>query len=93
MIKTVDQLKEQAKKIGLYFYPVHECSMCRYACGYVIEEDSVGYDSGCDCTFGRGGVEPRDWEDLAECYNMNQPENNQKISEKFLQELNQIWKF
>ena len=92
-MKTSEQLKEQAKKIGLEFWKVNSCSMCGYDCGYVIRGENVGYDTGCDCTYGRGGIEPRTWENLAGTYNMNQPENNPKISAEYLKELNEIWKF
>lgn len=92
MIKTIEELKAQAAKIGLGFYPVHNCSMCGYPCGYIIEGDRVAYDSGCDCT-SYSNVQPRDWQDLARTYNMNQPENNPKISQEFLEKLNLIWQF
>jgi len=93
MIKTADELKQQAIAKNITFYPVHNCSMCGYQCGYVIENDKVGYDSGCDCTYNAGGIELRDWDDLARSYNMNQPENNSRISPKFLDELNKTWQF
>jgi hypothetical protein len=93
MIKTKEELQEQAKKIGLTFWEVHKCSLCGYPCGFIITEDEVGYDSGCDCIAGGGIIQPRSWENLAECYNLNQPENNPKISPEYLKELNDIWKF
>ena len=84
MLKTAEELKEQAKKIGLKFYPVHKCSMCGYQCGYVISDnfERVEYDNGCDCV-NYTIIQPRSWEDLASTYNMNQ----------YLEELNNVWKF
>lgn len=86
------RLKAQAQKIGLDFYPVHDCSICGYTCGYRFHGESVFYDSGCYCVT-YTNLQPRDWQDLAYTYNMNQPENNPKISEKFLEDLNKTWKF
>jgi hypothetical protein len=92
MIKTANELKAQAKLKNIEVYPVHDCSMCGYPCGYVIDGDNVSYDSGCYCTY-RFVVEPRSWEDLARCYNMNQPENNPNIKQGFLDKLNETWQF
>jgi len=94
MIRTAEELKAQAKIKKITFYPVHECSMCGYMCGYVFANDweAVGYDAGCDCTYG-SQVEMRDWNSLAETYNMNQPERNPKIDQKFLDDLDKIWQF
>lgn len=92
MIKTAEELKQQAKKIGLKFWLIHNCSICGYPCGYDISGNEVFYDSGCDCV-AYDNVVKKDWEDLAKTYNMNQPENNPNISKEYLDELNNIWKF
>lgn len=92
MIKTIDELKQQAKDKNIQFYPVHNCSLCGYMCGYIINDEQVGYDSGCDCVM-YSNIQPRSWDDLAKTYNMNQPENNPNISEEFLKRLNNIWQF
>ena len=92
MIKTVEELKRQANKIKLTFYPVHNCSLCGYRCGYIINGDKVSYDSGCYCVKYMY-IEERSWKDLAETYNINQPENNPDVSKEFLKRLNETWKF
>ena len=92
MLKTAKELKEQAEKIGLEFYPIHKCSICQYMCGYIIRDGEVAYDHGCDCTT-YSNIRPTSWSDLAKTYNLNQPENNSDIKETFLKELNEIWKF
>lgn len=92
MLKTADELKAQAIKIGLKFYPVNDCSMCGYRCGYIITSDKVAYDSGCYCV-GLSDIENSSWEDLAGVYNLNQPENNHEISQEFLDEENKVWQF
>jgi hypothetical protein len=93
MLKTAEELKDQAKRLGLSFYPVHDCSLCGYKCGYVISADlGLEYDSGCYCTSG-SYEEIRTWDDLAATYNLNQPENNPKISKDYLDRLNRVWQF
>ena len=92
MIKTKEELKLQAEKIGLEKWTVHTCSMCGYPCGYLIKGEEVFYDSGCFCV-GRVDIEKRSWDDLAKTYNMNQPERNPKISQEYLDELEKVWQF
>lgn len=92
MIKTAEELKQQAKNKGIAFYPVHDCSMCGYRCGFIIRDEDVAYDSGCDCVT-YTNIQPRTWENLANTYNMNQPENNPQISQAFLDKLNEVWQF
>ena len=92
MIKTEEQLKEQAKLKNITFFPVHSCSMCGYRCGFIIKDENVSYDSGCGCV-AYIDIQPKTWEDLTYIYNLNQPENNPKIKQNFLDELNETWKF
>lgn len=80
MIKTTQELKEQVHKIGLKRWNIHECSMCGYSCGYVIQGDEVSYDAGCNCSF--NPPQPREWEDLTRAFNQNQPENNPNFKGK-----------
>lgn len=93
MTKTVDELKQQAKDKNITHYPVRECSICGYTLEYLIRNDQVYYDSGCDCVSHSAGPQLRSWEDLAECYNRNQPENNPDIKPAFLIELDKTWQF
>jgi hypothetical protein len=44
MIKTKEELKEQAEKIGLKKWKIHNCSMCDYPCGYIIGNTEVWYE-------------------------------------------------
>lgn len=92
MIKTAEELKAQAALKAITRYPVHDCSICGYACGYIISGGQVTYDSGCDCV-PYANIQPRSWADLASAYNLNQPENNPTIGAAYLAELNQVWKF
>ena len=86
MIKTIEELKKQAKDKKIWFYPVHKCSMTWSWCWYEIQWDNVWY-------FDTSYTQPRTWEDLTECYNMNQPERNKNIKQSHLDELNEVWKF
>lgn len=69
-MKTANDFKQAAREKNITFWGVHNCSMCGYECGYVIQGDYVSYDAGCNCTYG-SGLEPRSWEDLAAAYNLN----------------------
>ena len=92
MIKTVEELKKQAKLKNITRWTYHTCSICGYECSYVINGDNVSYDNYCLCD---GGCEnpTRSWEDLTEAYNLNQPENNPKISKEYLKKVNETWQF
>jgi hypothetical protein len=72
-------VKAAVKDTGRTFWHIHNCSFCGYDCGYVFEGDLVGYDSGCHCTYRRGGIEPRSWDSVAECINMQNDEWSQKL--------------
>ena len=91
MIKTTEELKTQAREKGITRWKIHNCSMCGYPCGYIINGDIVQYDSGCNCV--QGELQERSWEDLAETYNRNQPENNPQIKQEYLDEVNEVWQF
>ena len=52
----------------LKVWQIHDCSMCRYPCGFIFEDGDVGYDSGCDCT-GGSPIQYREWSDVADHYN------------------------
>ncbi len=92
MIKTSDELRAQAQYKGITKWTIHSCSMCGYPCGYIIDGDTVAYDSGCDCVT-YTNIKPRSWDDLAEAYNLNQPENNPVIEPAYLDKLDKVWQF
>ena len=92
MLKTVEQLKEQAKKNDITRWRVHDCSMCGYPCSFIIDGEKVSYASGCECV-SYYHVQKRSWDELTNTYNMNQPENNPKIKQEYLDELNETWQF
>ena len=93
-MKTKEQLKEQAEKIGLKKWEINNCSGCGYSCGYIINGNEVAYDAGCGCTW--NPPEPRSWEDLTETFNRNQPENNPDFKGKHpeaYEEHYAVWQF
>lgn len=92
MIKSADELKAQAALKGITFWPVHDCSICGYTCGYYLYLEKPYYDSGCNCVYSQN-LDPRSWEDVAYTYNLNQPENNPQIRPEFLKTLNLTWQF
>ena len=91
-MKTVEDFKKQAKNHSIKFWNIHNCSMCGYECGYIIRGDKLFYDSGCNCGFGID-VRPVDWEEMVDHYNRNQRENNKDIKQKYLDEMDEFWKF
>lgn len=93
MIQSIVSLRAQAQKVGLTFWPIHKCSGCGYQCGYVIKDNQVSYDMGCDCIEGENQVRERSWFDLARSYNDKQPENNPYATIGYLDHINQYWKF
>jgi len=92
MIRTGQEMKQQAENKGITGWVVRNCSMCYYPLAYYWNGENVEFDSGCDCT-GTSTMNPRSWDDLAETYNMNQPERNERISREYLDEVNKVWQF
>lgn len=83
-MKEAKEFKEQATKNNIKEWRIHDCSICGYPCGYIFEEDRVLYDSGCDCSY--GGESLRDWDDVAEHYNM-------QTNEDVIKKMNLFWGF
>jgi hypothetical protein len=48
-----------------------ECSMCGYELAYMWKEEGLFFDTGCHCTYMRGGLEPRTIDHLKEFMEMN----------------------
>lgn len=48
---------------------VHNCSMCGYPCGFIIDKDGLGYDTGCYCVRDCPRIEDRTESELAEYIN------------------------
>ena len=84
-MKTADDFKQQAKLHNIIRWNVHDCSICGYRCGYIIEGDQVYYDSGCDCVT-YSDIKQRNFDDIAGLYNM---QKNPDIIERF----NEFWHF
>lgn len=89
MIKSASDFKNSAIENNIDYWPIHDCSMCNYECGYLFfqyENYEVVYDSGCDCTNSRT-KHARNWEYVAEQYNYNI--KNKSVIKKY----NEYWKF
>ena len=85
-MRTPLEFKEQSNKHGITYWKIHNCSMCGYECGFHIDGDSVGYDNGCHCTRKSLNISSREWEDVAEQYNM---QSNSDV----IREYDGFWKF
>lgn len=83
-MKTVENFQQAAEKEEITFWPIHDCSMCGYECGYIIDGDRVSYDNGCDCVYNP----PRqsNWQELADHYNRQQ-------NEHVIAEMDAFWNF
>jgi hypothetical protein len=69
MDKLIENLKREfvdGKKLV-----IHNCGMCGYECGYSWFNGKLYYDTGCNCTYGAGGFEPREEESIRQFLEMN----------------------
>lgn len=71
---TAEEVKTALKKAGVTKLDCHECSLCGYPCGYLIEGEHVGYDHGCNCTSYRD-VSQSSYGAIAEWVNMQSRED------------------
>lgn len=92
MIRPVDDFKRAAGDRNIKAWTIRRCGLCGYPLSYLFHGEGVLFDPGCDCTYG-GLPEPRSWDDVASHYNRNQPENNPRISETWLAEVDAFWGF
>lgn len=91
-MKTTTQMQKQVEKVKISEWLIHVCSMCDYSCGFLFNNKNVMYDNGCYCV---SSIIIRDatWEEVANAYNRNQPEQNPQISEDYLNKTEKIWQF
>lgn len=68
-METTEEIKELIENNNITSIPVHDCSICGYPCGYVINEHGVFYDSGCDCV-SYSGLRVESFSAIADLYNM-----------------------
>ena len=59
-----------------------ECSTCNYPLGYVWKDGVCAFDSGCHCTYMRGGFQRCPDDELLKTLRMN--EGNQKFFDRLL---------
>jgi hypothetical protein len=78
---SLEALKDAIRKKPLV---IHACSMCGYECSFYYKRDQLGYDSGCYCTYGRGGWAPRDDNELS--FYLNPEHGWAKTLNKFVNE-------
>ena len=87
-MKTAEQFREQAIKLGLHYWEHHTCAICGEPVGYYFfayYPYEVVFDSGCGCSFG-SNPRPSSWEDVAEFYNM---QTNPDVINK----MDKLWKW
>lgn len=97
--RTVEEFKAAVKQHNITRWPIRNCSICGYEMSYMFRGDKVFYDTGCTCTYNRGDLEPRMWEQVAESYNRNvqwanDPGNDfQEKTKKWLAEQDKLFHF
>lgn len=79
---NLEEMQQKIKERGISFLPFHECSMCRYKCGYIIFEGDVEYDNGCYCVK-YSGVRPSSWDELWNGYTCQSDEGKQRLLDKW----------
>jgi len=85
-MKDAEQLKELAKAKGIRKWFIRPCSICEYPLGYVfsLDYETVGYDTGCNCTTYNYVVNRSSWEELA--HDFNRAEHPETIKQR-----NECW--
>lgn len=91
MQRTASQFEQAAIERGIGFIPNHDCSFCHVTVGWRVYEGGVAYDSSCGCSWS----DPRSssWAEVAEHFNRNQPERNDRISPERVAEMDAFWGF
>lgn len=84
-MKTANDIKRAVDESGLCGIAVHECSICRYQCGYVFKDGGVLYDRGCDCVTYQD-LAPSSFDDVAAFY-------NRQADPKIIDQLNAMFGF
>jgi hypothetical protein len=69
MSRTGAEFRVAAAQRGITSWPIHNCSICGYPCGYRFDRrGGVWYDGGCHCV-GESRVQDSSWNAVAEHYN------------------------
>ena len=71
---TAEKVKEQVTKSGIIKIDHHECTFCKYMTHYVVTDETLFFDSGCDCVSPHAPIRQVTWESLADWINMQTQE-------------------
>ena len=83
--RTAVEFETAAREHGITRWTHHDCAICGYETAYHFEDDgSVWFDPGCYC--GGGMWRPRDWQSVADHYNL-------QTSEDVRAEMDTFWHF
>jgi len=87
MKRNPEEFKQAAIDANIHKIDSHDCSLCGYTVGYLIGEDfeNVVFDHGCYCT-ARQSISQRDWNDVANAYNM-------QTSDPVIERMDKFWRF
>lgn len=85
-MRTGEEFKKQAAAIGLEMWLVRPCSICGSWVGFVFRQGEVCWDGSCSCSTPLG-LQPRTWDDVAECY------NRQSVDSELIKRMDLFWHF
>ena len=77
---TESELIEAIKATKKTFLPFHLCSMCNYACGFILDipQDRIVYDNGCYCVK-HHQKRNSSWDEVYDYYSMQNDEGKKHL--------------
>ena len=80
---TGEQVRDAVKALGVSEINHHACCLCGYMTKYVIRDDQLYFDRGCDCTMRGPQLEPVDWDSPADWINMQDEKARRMLMQRF----------
>lgn len=81
---TADQVRDAVRERSITSWMLRRCSMCGTGLNYLFADNGVTYDSNCDCVSYWTPPGKRDFESLAQTFNMQTPEWRERLWQDFL---------
>ena len=66
---TAEQVKEAVTNNNIKIVTIRQCTLCCYPLAYMFHNDTVYFDSGCDCVSYYSPPKERSWGELARYLN------------------------
>jgi len=82
---TLVELLRTIRERDIRRWTLRECSMCGRPLYYIFENpDEVWFSSACDCVRYESAPEPRTWDEVLRCFNMQTPEIRARMWAEFV---------